>query len=694
MENPLKDHLFHKQQYAYRPGTSTVEALHTLVSKLEKAVLNSQIAIAVFLDIAGAFDNTRTKSMVRALQKRGVSESIVRWIGYMLRFRIAETSTLGCEKEKRVTQGCPQGGILSPLLWNLVVDSLLQINDMDRAVHTQAYADDVTPLSIGIDPLTVSEKIQRTLDRLEEWAAEHSLSFSPSKTVVMMFTRKRVVKPPLFLCGQRLTYHSEVKYLGVILNTRLTWTPHVKAVTRRALTCLAQCRRAVGATWGMTPKAMKWIYTAVVRPIIEYACIIWCPSLTLVTTQKRLAKVQRSACAAITSPYPSTPSAALDTILDIPPLHVWLQGAALKAAHRMRLRGNWLGVGTFVGSSKSHVDKGNKLLKATEELNFPVDLLPVVHRNFEPPYQVIIPERDHYKENPLPSLESNHSEVICYTDGSKTDDGTGSGFVIRGNGISEDEHIALGSYPTVFQSEVLAISAAAERLLRHSTEHTTITFYSDSQAALKALEPGLIRSRLVKECSDSLHGLARANQVTVKWIPGHEGHVGNERADEKAREGSSTKLVGPEPAIPVSLTLIRSAINREVDKCHEKEWKNRIDCRESKIFCQAPCKRRAQRMICLPRQEIRSIIQIMTGHANLAKHRHRCKKLASPLCPSCRQEEESGFHHLAICIRYVPQRLSAFGQFRLAEDDLRNIEPQSIAAFLKATKRLENFGVT
>ena len=77
-----------------------------------------EIALAAFMDIEGAFDNTSYQSMI-------ISANITKWINSMQQSRIIRANLLGDVREVTATRGCPQGGVLSPLLWSLVVDELL-----------------------------------------------------------------------------------------------------------------------------------------------------------------------------------------------------------------------------------------------------------------------------------------------------------------------------------------------------------------------------------------------------------------------------------------------------------------------------------------------------------------------------------------------------------------------------------------
>ena len=92
-------------------------------------------ATRFFLDIEGAFDNASYNSMCTALARHGEDQTIVRWIRATLEGRLA-TAALGVvTRSVAVSRGCPQGGVLSPLLWCLVVDDLLV--RLEGNVYTQ-----------------------------------------------------------------------------------------------------------------------------------------------------------------------------------------------------------------------------------------------------------------------------------------------------------------------------------------------------------------------------------------------------------------------------------------------------------------------------------------------------------------------------------------------------------------------------
>jgi hypothetical protein len=100
---------------------STETTLFQVVHRLEKSLSHNEIASGAFLDIEGAFDNTCFNAITTAAKERGLEETCCRWVRSMLESRHLHTSLMGSSLTAKVVEGFAQGGVLSPLLWNLVV---------------------------------------------------------------------------------------------------------------------------------------------------------------------------------------------------------------------------------------------------------------------------------------------------------------------------------------------------------------------------------------------------------------------------------------------------------------------------------------------------------------------------------------------------------------------------------------------
>jgi hypothetical protein len=76
---------------------------------------HKEIALGVFLDIEGAFDNASFNAITTAARERGLEETCCRWVRSILERRMVHTSLMGSNLTVQVVGGCPQEGVLSPL---------------------------------------------------------------------------------------------------------------------------------------------------------------------------------------------------------------------------------------------------------------------------------------------------------------------------------------------------------------------------------------------------------------------------------------------------------------------------------------------------------------------------------------------------------------------------------------------------
>ena len=137
------------------------------------------------------------------------------------------------------------------------------------------------------------------------------------------------------LDGADLEWQQEVKYLGLTLDSKLLWNRHVGKNVSKAKSSLMVCRNLAGKTWGCNPSILRWMYTMLVRPMITYGAVVWHGRTELATTRKILEKVQRLACLCITGAMRSAPTAALEVILDLTPLHIVVRKTAYGAHLRL-----------------------------------------------------------------------------------------------------------------------------------------------------------------------------------------------------------------------------------------------------------------------------------------------------------------------------------------------------------------------
>ena len=135
------------------------------------------------------------------------------------------------------------------------------------------------------------------LNKLYQWGEGKNLKFNPTKTVAVLFSKKHKSKPKfLKLGGQLIKHETEVKYLGVTLDKRLSWRSQINDKINTCKAMLLNITNKYRHTHKAKPKLMKWIYTGVIRPKLTYACLAWGNKINTKLLQQKLNSLNRLAC--------------------------------------------------------------------------------------------------------------------------------------------------------------------------------------------------------------------------------------------------------------------------------------------------------------------------------------------------------------------------------------------------------------
>ena len=184
----------------------------------------------------------------------------------------------------------------------------------------------------------------------------------------------------------------------------------------------------------------------------------------------------------------------------------------------------------------------------------------------------------------------------------------------------------------------------------------------DSQAAILAIQNNIVKSNTVLTCIKNLNILDEDNDVTIAWTPGHTGIQGNEKADILAKSGSALNCSGAEPFISIPYASCRAAIKDRSVKRWKTSWIERKDCVRTKENGGWALPQLTQRLLRLKRPRINEVLQVLTGHCNLQKHRCTVGHDVSSTCPKCNLEEETPNHHVGECVYYQALRKKVFGK--------------------------------
>jgi hypothetical protein len=136
---------------------------------------------------------------------------------------------------------------------------------------------------------------------------------------------------------------------------------------------------------------------------------------------------------------------------------------------------------------------------------------------------------------------------------------------------------------------VNVIKACAVENLDRNYRNRNIFILLDSQAAIKVLDKHQITSKLAWDCHQSLIQLAKHIGVQLIWVPGHEGVVGNETADQPARTRSEHPVTVPQPACGISVRVAKKVVRDWTNRNHHKKhWESITELKQAKVLYQDP----------------------------------------------------------------------------------------------------------
>ena len=677
-ETTLKEYPISRSQFGFKKGTSTEHALSSLVDEVESAILRGKIALGVFLDVEQAFDQINFSSCIKSLEERNFPAKILRWYKFYLENRYAETSLHGVKVLKKVSKGVQQGSLLSPLIWSVYFEKWLSLKM--GPVSPKAFCDDGIMLLTGHDQHSMVDIMQQAIGKTMVFGVQEGLKFNPKKTQVMFFHRKNKFKQPkmLKMSGLEIPYSDSVKYLGVTLDTRLRFNKHIDIKLLKAKRHLMLLRNAISSTWGPFPRALWWGYNGIVLPSFLYGSIVFAQRCRTKTTRDKLGKLNRLISCCMLAMRRSTPTNGLEVILNLPPLDLKVEERALKTMLRV------IPQATFKWNGLGNGEVGHLKWGATELKNLGIDPLfndscPAT-LNISRKFQV---DLDSFKSG-LP-ISDNYTK--CYTDGSKQKNGkTGYGLAVtRGDHMIGSENAQVSTTNSVFQAEVYAIDKSCHLLRQLETK--SVTIFSDSMSGLYALNAIQTRSKVVKNCLDSLNLLANSGcKIELKWVKGHANHTGNEIADFLAKTGTANELNKVELPPPKSTAMVK--ISNAMYKKWNQRWKsNPADFKATKIFFPELNRKRADALMKLDRYTLSNMIQIISGHNWLKYFEWKLDPKKDATCRFCQWEDETAWHLVGMCPVFWRARLDIFEVTHMEECPMWNVN--QLLKFINKTKLLK-----
>lgn len=282
-------------QFGFRRGKSTEDAILELSSFVTRQLDKSKKCLSVFLDLKKAFDTVSIPILVRKLEKIGVRGTPLALFENYLSERKQKVRLSGCTSDYvDVTCGVPQGSVLGPTLFLVYINDLCSM-DIPNA-RVLSYADDTAVVFAGDSWEAVKESAEAGLSRVALWLRQNLLTLNTSKTSYICFSIYSNSQPQtdfnlkIHECANDINGDtcdcpsiekvSQTKYLGVIVDQRLSWYQHLDCLinrTRKLIWIFKTLRHVMpcNSEKDSPNYLLNQIYTALAQSILSYCIPVW-----------------------------------------------------------------------------------------------------------------------------------------------------------------------------------------------------------------------------------------------------------------------------------------------------------------------------------------------------------------------------------------------------------------------------------
>lgn len=259
-------------QFGFMKGLSTTHQLLRVTEFISEGLAHKESTGAIFLDVAKAFDRVWIKGLVYKLIQLDVPPYLIPLINSYLTNR-SFTVRVGKDfsKPKDILAGTPQGSVLGPILFNIYVNDIPQ----KPGTMLSLFADDTAILARSPNIKYIYAALQKHIDTLEIWLNQWKVKINVSKSAAVFFSKKIIKPPKLSMYGEQLNWDTKTRYLGVILDARLTWKPHFEFITAKFRLKKILLKQLLGRYSPLNVRNKLLVYKTILRPTITYAAPVW-----------------------------------------------------------------------------------------------------------------------------------------------------------------------------------------------------------------------------------------------------------------------------------------------------------------------------------------------------------------------------------------------------------------------------------
>ena len=277
-------------QFAYKQNRSTEDAVvaltHLILQHLDKP---KNTARALFLDFTSAFNTIQPELLLTKMVQLQVNPYLIHWYYSFLTDRVQLVRVNQTTSTPITTNiGSPQGSVSSPFLFTIYTDDCRAVGPNTFIIK---FSDDTTLLSL-LDSKDNPSIHQERTDSVVQWCEENALIINAGKTKEIIFgVKESEYPPPVTIQKAQIEQGSAYKYLGIQMDTALSWSAHIDFICKKVQQRIYFLRRL--RSFGANKTILLLFFQSIVQSVMLYGCCAWysCLSVQLKARLGRLVRI-------------------------------------------------------------------------------------------------------------------------------------------------------------------------------------------------------------------------------------------------------------------------------------------------------------------------------------------------------------------------------------------------------------------
>lgn len=257
-------------QFGFQAKHGTIEQVHRITSEIRKAFEEKKYCSALFLDVAQAFDKVWHDGLLYKIRCK-LPQLFPLLTSYLSNRKFQVNHKNHYSTKREATAGIPQGSVLGPVLYLIYTHDI----PVSSSLTTSTFADDTAILSIHRNPRVASANLQEHVHEIEDWLDKWRIKVNESKSVHITFTLNKQTCPQITLNAVNVPQKTDIKYLGVHLDRRLTWRKHIITKREHMKLKLRQLYWLIGKHSKLKLECKLLLYKSILKPIWTYGSELW-----------------------------------------------------------------------------------------------------------------------------------------------------------------------------------------------------------------------------------------------------------------------------------------------------------------------------------------------------------------------------------------------------------------------------------